>query len=390
MKYDINNSRFAKLWDSTEGRQLISIILNNADLFKANYNFWRTKFSVDPQITERQSDGTANFSVTAREIEQAVMMDMRAPLGDSDQMDKKGLSRYTGSIPDFIAKGWREQAMEREFRQKMYEEAFGNDTAMIALYATDVLQKGRDAADMTLSNMAAQALSTGKVVWSYGVGIEAPLYKADIPTANFTNAGTVVWSDTTNCHLLDQMAAKEQHYKEDVWGKDIPLVWEIPYTIFVNYVLKNAQVIEWVKQWRRMNDKVWDVTTLNVTEEMFREAIVDFPGVSPIVVVREKQRNFNGESYSMVSGWAENKVVLRPAGYAGVVKRASILDAQIYPKYGSSTQSRVFATYDVYTVMNTVLNNGNLKEWHTDVMMAAVPVLDEFMYHVILSVNATD
>lgn len=389
MKYDINNSRFAKLWDSTEGRQLISIILNNADLFKANYNFWRTKFSVDPQITERQSDGTANFSVTAREIEQAVMMDMRAPLGDSDQMDKKGLSRYTGSIPDFIAKGWREQAMEREFRQKMYEEAFGNDTAMIALYATDVLQKGRDAADMTLSNMAAQALSTGKVVWSYGVGAEAPLYKADIPTANFTNAGAVVWSDTTNCHLLDQMAAKEQHYKEDVWGKDIPLVWEIPYTIFVNYVLKNAQVIEWVKNWRTINEKP-NLTTMNVTEEMFREAIADFPGVSPIVVVREKQRDFNGESYSVVSGWAENKVVLRPAGYAGVVKRASILDAQIYPKYGSSTQSRVFATYDVYTVMNTVLNNGNLKEWHTDVMMAAVPVLDEFMYHVILSVNATD
>lgn len=389
MKYDINNSRFAKLWDSTEGRQLISIILNNADLFKANYNFWRTKFTVDPQVTERQSDGTASFSVSAREIEQAVMMDMRAPLGDSDQMDKKGLSRYTGSIPDFIAKGWREQAMEREFRQKMYEEAFGNDTAMIALYATDVLQKGRDAADMTLSNMAAQALSTGKVAWNHGVGAEAPLYKADIPTDNFTNAGTVVWSDTTNCKLLDQMAEKERHYKEDVWGKEIPLIWEIPYTIFINYVLKNAQVIEWVKAWRTINEKPV-TTTMNITEEMFREAIASFPGVSPIVIVREKQRDFNGEAYSIVSGWAENKVVLRPSGYAGVVKRASILDAQIYPKYGSSTQSRVFATYDVYTVMNTVLNNGNLKEWHTDVMMAAVPVLDEFMYHVILSVNATD
>ena len=390
MKYDINNSRFAKLWDSTEGRQLVSIILNSPELFKANYNFWRTKFSVDPQITERQSDGTANFSVTAREIEQAVMMDMRAPLGDSDQMDKKGLSRYTGSIPDFIAKGWREQAMEREFRQKMYEEAFGNDTAMIALYANDVLQKGRDAADMTLSNMAAQALSTGKVVWNHGVGIQTPLYKADIPAANFTNAGTVVWSDTTNCKLLDQMAEKERHYKEDVWGKDIPLIWEIPYTIFVNYVLKNAQVIEWVKQWRRMNDKVWDVTTLNVTEEMFREAIADFPGISPIVIVREKQRDFNGEAFSVVSGWAEGKAVLRPAGYAGIVKRASILDAQIYPKYGANTQSRVFATKDVYTVMNTVLNNGNLKEWHTDVMMAAVPVLDEFLYHVILDTTTAD
>lgn len=389
MKYDINNSRFAKLWDSTEGRQLISIILNSPELFKANFNFWRTKFSVDPQITERQSDGTANFSVTAREIEQAVMMDMRAPLGDSDQMDKKGLSRYTGSIPDFIAKGWREQAMEREFRQKMYEEAFGNDTAMIALYANDVLQKGRDAADMTLSNMAAQALSTGKVVWNHGVGIEAPLYKADIPAANFTNAGTVVWSDTTNCQLLDQMAEKERHYKEDVWGKEIPLIWEIPYTIFVNYVLKNAQVIEWVKNWRTVNEKP-NLTNLNVTEEMFREAIADFPGVSPIVIVREKQRDFNGETFSVVSGWASGKAVLRPAGYAGVVKRASILDAQIYPKYGSSTQSRVFATKDVYTVMNTVLNNGNLKEWHTDVMMAAVPVLDEFLYHVIVDTTAAD
>jgi len=389
MKYDINNSRFAKLWDSTEGRELISIILNSPDMFKANYNFWRTEFTVDPQITERQSDGEATFVVNQREIDQAVMMDMRAPLGDSDQMDKKGIARYTGSIPDFIAKGWREQAMEREFRQKMYEEAFGNDTAMIALYATDVLQKGRDAADMTLSNMAAQALSKGKVIWNYGVGITNYLYKADIPDANFTNGGTVAWSDTTNCKLLDQMAAKEQHYKEDVWGKDVSLIWEIPQDVFVNYVLKNAQVIEWVKSWRTINDKPV-LTTMNITEEMFREAIASFPGVSPIKVVREKQRDFNGDSFSMVSGWDSNKAVLRPAGYAGVVKRASILDAQIYPKYGSSTQSRVFASYDVYTVMNTVLNNGNLKEWHTDVMMSAIPVLDEFQYHVIVNTVAAD
>lgn len=41
-------------------------------------------------------------------------MDLRAPLGDSNQMDKDGLYWYTASIPDFIAPGFVETAMERE------------------------------------------------------------------------------------------------------------------------------------------------------------------------------------------------------------------------------------------------------------------------------------
>ena len=40
--------------------------------------------------------------------------------------------------------------------------------------------------------------------------------------------------------------------------------------------------------------------------------------------------------------------------------------------------------------MNSVVNNGNLKEWHTDLMMSAIPTLDEFLYHAIIDTTTAD
>ena len=34
--------------------------------------------------------------------------------------------------------------------------------------------------------------------------------------------------------------------------------------------------------------------------------------------------------------------------------------------------------------MNSVVVNGNFKEWHTDLFVKAIPTLDEFLYHVIV------
>ena len=36
------------------------------------------------------------------------------------------------------------------------------------------------------------------------------------------------------------------------------------------------------------------------------------------------------------------------------------------------------------TICNSVVPNGNLKEWHTDLVLAATPSLDEFLYHFII------
>ena len=121
---------------------------------------------------------------------------------------------------------------------------------------------------------------------------------------------------------------------------------------------------------------------------MFREAIADFEGLSPIVIVAEKQRN----GATMVSGWKSGRVVFRPTGFAGLVRHTSPQDEKLYKDYGASNITRVFAKgpNGLYTIMNTTLDNGNLKEWHIDLMMSAIPSLDEFLYHFIIDTTTAD
>lgn len=383
MKFDFQNATYSKLWDSIEGYPLLSSILNDPAMIRSNFGFWKTKFQVDPNVTPTDSTGAAVFVSRMKQLEMGEMMDMRAPLGDSVPVDKKGVAYYTGVIPDFIAKGTVETAPMREYKERMFVENFGNDAFIVAQFVEEVQAKV-DSADMTLSNMSAQILSTGKIVYNHGVGIHGNLLKADIPAANFQKSGAKVWSDA-DCMLLDQMAKIEKDMKES-WGlSNLAMVWEIPYDMFHNVVLKNKQVVDFVKNFRIFNDQV--VTdTMQVTESMFRQAIVQFEGLSPIYVIEEKQKDQTG----IVDGWDSKAAVLRPAGFAGFIRHTTILDQKMYEKYGSSVISRTFAKTNngLCTLMNTTLNNGNMKEWHTDLMMSAIPSLDEFLYHVIVDTTA--
>ena len=239
MKYDFQNSNYSKLWDSKEGGQLLTFLLNDPEMIRSNHNFWRQKFIVDPNVTPTAADGTATFKSSMREIETGSMMSMRSPLGDTITRDKKGVKYYTGVIPDFITDGFREQAMEREYKEQQFIENFGNDAMIIAQFANEV-QALVDSADQTLSNMGAQVMSKGHIYYNFGLGLQGGLYKAEIPEDNFCTAGESVWN--TTCNLLDQMREIERKYKEDVWGVDIQLQWEIPYDMFHNIVLKNKQV----------------------------------------------------------------------------------------------------------------------------------------------------
>lgn len=376
-KFDFSNSTYSKLWDSVEGTPLLSFILNNPDMIRANPAFWRQHFGIDPNITPTNADGTATFVSRLRELNDAYLMDMRAPLGDSIPEDKKGVSYYTGVIPDFIARSTVEQAMEREYKEQLFVENFGNDAQIVAQFVDDIQTK-IDSADMTLSNMGAQLMSKGYINYQAGLGIKGGILKAEIPAENFLNAGEKVWSDP-DALILTYMAQIEADVR-DKQG-DIALQWNIPYKMFHNVILKNKQVIELIQSYRTLNEKPI-VSGMGVTEAMFREAIVAFEGISPIVIIQEKQRDVVG----MVSGWEENVAVLRPVGLAGLIRHTTILDQKMYQKYGATTIARAFAKTGngLYTVMNTTLNNGNMKEWHTDLMMSAVPSLDEFLYHYIV------
>lgn len=376
MKFDFSNSRYAKLW---EDPALTSIILNDPEMIRSNFMYWSECFLVDPNITPTDASGAAVFISRMRQMQTGMMMDMRAPLGDTIPEDNKGVAAYTGVIPDFSAKGTVEQAMEREYKERMFRDNFGNDAFLVAQY-TQVLQAKVDSANQTLSNMAAQLNSTGKIVYKHGEGIKANVLKADIPSENFQKAGEKAWT-ATDCQLLDQMVDIEERMR-DSWGvENMALRWDIPYDMFKNVFLKNAQVKDVVKSYLFFQGR--PITeNMNITETMFMEAVRTFDGLSPIYVVKEKQKDATG----VVNGWKSTAAVLRPEGYAGYIRHTSNLDRQMFEKYGSSTISRTFAVSNngLFTVMNSTLNNGNLKEWHTDLFMSAVPSLDEFLYHVIV------
>lgn len=379
------NSIYNKIWDSREGQAIVTQILNDPNLIRANHTFWAQKFKVDPQITPTNQEGEAIFISRMRQIQSGVMMDMRAPLGDSTPEDKRGLAYYSGAIPEFISKGTVEKATERDYKEKLFEQ-FG-DAALVAAYATDVLQSKLDSANQTLSHMAAQLLSTGKIIYKQGQGIQGNVLKADVPAKNFLKAGEKVWSDPT-ANLLDQMVKIEEDIRE-AEGLELKFQWEVTRQIFLEYFMKNNQVVEWVKHMYELDKGIELSSALGVTYDMVTEAIAKFPNLSPIVIVEEKQ---NDTEKGVVHGWKNNTAVLRPVGYAGLIRRTTIKDVELFSKYGNGVNSYSFANAlnGLATIANSVIVNGNFKEWHTHLILAAVPSLDEFLYHYIVDVSTAD
>lgn len=382
MKFEL--STYNKIWDSREGRQIVTTILNTPELINANHTFWMEKFRVDPQITPTNQEGEAIFISRMRQLESGTLMDMRAPLGDSKPEDKKGLAYYSGAIPEFISKGFVEKATEREYKERLFEQ-FG-DAALVAAYATDVLQSRIDSANQTLSNMGAQLLSTGKIVYKYGEGIKSNVLKAEIPAENFLKAGAKVWTDTS-AKLLDQIVKIVKDVK-DATGVDFAWQLEVTKDQFNNCFLTNAQVIEWIRYVNIINNQPLP-DKMVITRDMAMPALAKFPDLPPIVIVEEKQKDADS---TMVHGWKNGIAVLRPAGYAGYIRRTTIKDTEMFQKYGNSVNSYSFAPAlnGIGVIRNSVIVNGNFKEWHTDLVMAGVPSLDEFLYHYIIDTTTAN
>lgn len=378
------NSTYNKIWDSNEGRQIVTQILNDPDLIRANHTFWTQKFRIDPQITPTNAEGEAIFKSTMRQLESGVLMDMRAPLGDSVPEDKKGLAYYSGVIPEFISKGTVEKATERAYKEDLFAQ-FG-DAALIAAYATDVLQSKLDSANQTLSHMSAQLLSTGKIIYNQGVGIQGNVLKADVPAENFLKAGAKVWSDTS-ARLLDQIVKMVEDIRE-ARGLDLQFQLEITRKQFLEAFMKNEQVIEWVRYLNVINNTPLPERAV-MTEDLVKNALSRFEGLPPIVIVEEKQKDTEN---GIVHGWKEGVAVLRPLGYAGFIRRTTIKDVELFTKYGNNVNSYSFASAlnGLAQIANSVIVNGNFKEWHTHVIMAAVPSLDEFLYHYIIDTTTAN
>ena len=369
------NSLYNGIWKSSEGRKIVETILNSG-LVKQNYTWYLEKFKIDPVINPTNHLGEATFTSYMREIDASDYMDMRAPLGETRPADKVGVSKYSGVIPDLAPRGFVETAAERFYKEQYFDQ-FG-DTALVAQYATDDIQRMINDANLTLSYLAAKALSTGETVYDKGEGIYSAIYKSYIEDDNFVKAGAKVWSDPSAL-IIDYMTDIEKRFS-DKWGNLPQMVWEIPQDVFDNYFLKNEQIKDWVVTLNAMNNVKFPAN-MAMTQDLVLDAIAAHPArLSPVTII-DMKANKGGRD-----GWKQGAVVFRPAGYAGYIRKASILDQIMLERYGNKVNEYNFtpALNGLGVIMNSVVVNGNFKEWHSDLLVKAIPTLDEFLYHVIV------
>lgn len=374
-----------------EDKNVITKILQNPELVRANHTFWKQDFSVDPNITQTNAEGEAVFTSRMRKIETGVLMDMRTSLGDSIPEDVKGMEVYQGTIQEFISKGYVETAEMRDYKKRLFEEI--GDAALVRRFAEDVLQPRLDSANQTLSYMAAQLISTGKIIYNQGVGMKGSILKAAIPAENFLTAGENVWADTST-QLFDQMRKIEDDFR-DKTGLSIPMQWKVTRDMFNNVFLKNEQVVKWIKDMYLVESGQIGVGTANlsglvVNEENFNKYISKVQGLSPITIVDEKQHDIvNGT----VHGWKEGIAVYCPAGKLGLIRRTTIADTRLFSaEYTNPNTTFTFgsALEGCAFIRNSIVPNGVLKEWHSDLVLAATPTLDEFLYHYIIDTTTAD
>jgi hypothetical protein len=394
MKFDFSQSKYVKLFEnSVEGKQIIQYILADPDLIRANYALWRTFFPVATDTIVTATDGTAAIKITAKQPEHATIADMRAPRGKGRLLEEGGSSFYNASFADMISPSWQEHSMEREYKERLFNE-FGSEAPLIMGYAQDVLQLRLDSIDMALTNLGMQALSTGQAVFNFGKGIKAPIYSAPIPEENKVAAGAKVWNDP-DCELLDQIVEIAKHFKEDVWGNEnMALELDVTYDQFRNVFLKNKQVIDTIKvNWLAGNgqliSQVDAVPTSLISEESFNKYVNGvYPDLPYIRVISEHQKDGD----KIIHGWKDGVAVLRPQGIAGHTYRSDILDRYLHEKYGNNLITKVFgSTLDgVATVINTTGNDGEYKYWATDVVASAAPMLENYLYQVLIDTTKAD
>lgn len=390
-RFDFNNSDYACIFRSKDnGNQLFQSVVDNVDVLNANYPWALTQGRVANFPTPTDEKGVASFEMRSYKLEMAPLMDLRAPLGDSHQMDAQGIDVYTASIPDFIARGWTETAAMRANSEILFKQ-FGNSDVIMARWIQDILLVGFNSAKATLNNMTAQLQTTGKIDYiGLGAGSYTKLCNAHIPAENFIHGGEKAWTDA-DCKILTQMRKIEDKYRNDRGGYEGPLVWKMTKKMYNETFLQNKEVRDLYTTWCKANYIAY-VEGMPITNEQFLKSITDIQGISPIEIVSEQERNKTRTTDSVIKGWKDNIVVLRPAGDAVEFKYAEVLERKLYTNYAAKAIDVTFASMlnGLVTAMNTTTDNGRLLEWHTDVMMSATPALISFTNHEIIDTAQAD
>lgn len=392
---DFNDSTFMSFWKA-EGRDVLMQILADPTMIKPRYMGWQMDFSIDPEITKHDNKGNADVRAYMRQIENGVMSDMRAPLGDSLPMEQGNGQFYTAPIAHFTSKHFHETTPTMYDKRKRFEElreAYSQaDAEFIAAYAEKV-QVFLDGANMTLTHMGEQLMTKGYLYFNQGSGIHAGVYKAEIPAANFLKAcmykmsGSsevqTTWADL-DALMIDSLRRLVKMLN-DHFGVEWQWQLDVPKAIWDNYIVKNKQVLDLVR-WQKNVNGVSLPSVVYVTDQMVNDMLAEQTGLPKIVVHDTKQKD---ENNGVVSGWASGIVTMRPVGKAGLIRHTDIIDAEYFGDEGMKNPAVIDnytpALYGLGYLENSIWPNGRMKEYRTRLIYSATPTLDEFLYHIIMN-----
>jgi len=398
---DFSESSYFNIF-SPEGRVVVNEILNNPDLIDVNnFSAWRQDFIIDPQVTKHDTNGFATVTAAMREVEPAVMSDMRAPLGDSLPVEQGNAKAYTVPIAHFTTRHFHETKatmMDKKVRYENLRETYGEyDAQLLAGYAEKV-QDFIDGMNQTLTYMGEQLMTNGYVYYDKGAGIIAGIHQAPIPTKNFLNAcmykvsgGVEVqttWADL-DALFIDSINRLIEQINTKL-GKNWKWQLDVPKAIWDNYIMKNKQVL--TTMYMRANPNILSVDQMN-----FASAGYTFDDAQVMEMLNSRLKDctiFVHDSAQfdaidgIVRGWKTGVATLRPLGRAGMMRHTDIIDAEWFDDRYSNPAIQDFyvpALGGLGYLNNTIWPNGRDLEYRTRYIYSATPSLDEFLYHFIMA-----
>ena len=391
MKFSAENAAFTKLWDSVEGPTIIKMVLNDPDLLYVKPHYFSTAFRIGRYVPTDET-GLASFTVTSEQPTHSTVMDLRQPLGEGKPLEEGETFGYSGSIRGFIAPTYNETATARWQKEKLMEK-YGSDAAILKGFATNELAPRIDSGYQTLDYLALRAETTFKCRYDVGRGGSSNIYAIPAEYRQYVNAGPKVWTDPDADILTSVMNIIEAKWLE--WGIEIPMKIKMPEDYFRSVWMKNKNIIETLKMnWLTAQGQLVagtdTVSNWVITPENFnRYVAASIPNFPRIELVKSKQM----DKGVLIDPWESGIIILCADNtYAGEILRTDSQDEEIYSRFANSACQFAFARTadDLMVVMNSVLPNGNLKEYHTKVWMDAIPALTDFMHRVLIRSNIAD
>lgn len=354
--------------DLAKKPQLFQTIVDRA--FNERYNavLWKQYFQWD--TTPSPDDMFKTIEVVDKGV---IMADIAARFADVSQRDTDGYAYYAGTVPD-LSHGYKENVADLIKIERLQSGLDGN--AAVIRNLVSQIDKFVNGIHSRITNMAMQLMSSGKIEGNAGTGLSYKA-KAPIPTTNFKKALTAVWTDTENATPISDMVAHEK-YMRNTLGYTGALEWNINRTT-LNLLLKNKEVKSYVLP-VLLSANLSVLPNGMVTEASFQEFVKTGGIISNVRVVDEAQREASMTGVTTVNGWKAGSAVLRPAGFAGVVKYSSLDELRMV----QGEQGVAIAYLEGGKVGIKRKFSVDNERWDTSVKSAAVPTLTQWNYHMIV------